>query len=285
MQRLDLKGFTEQQIKAFSKRRQKILTQAGESATRVDKDRAWNTTRKHKKDVTQSQLKADWQQQAAALEIIFELPTHPEYEPVEEVANYKSLQSALDQAIAHWSERNVSFKHEDLGKFILNERLASNVTQIDYLINQHKDLIDLPGMPGYYTTWKAVEREVAIIDLMRAGQDKLSAIAQSGTVENRLIQTTLNQGQRQAVQLAATTTDQFVAWQGVAGAGKTFAINQLKAIATEAGYTVKGFAPNSIATKVLGQDTGMKTRNVASLLCSKLPPEPELKQLWMNLSH
>nr|WP_244141967.1 MobF family relaxase [aff. Roholtiella sp. LEGE 12411] len=277
----DIKGFSEQEIKAFSKRRQKILAQVGESASRAERDRAWNTTRKHKKDVTQSELKADWRQQAAALEIIFELPAYPEYEPVEEIANNKSLESALDQAIAHWSERNVSFKHEDLGKFILQERLASNVTEIDSLIKQHKDLIDLPGMPGHYTTWRAVETEVAIIDLMQSGQDKLNAIANPQVIENRLEQITLNDGQRQAVQLAATTSDQFVAWQGVAGAGKTFAVNQLKAIATDAGYTVKGFAPNSIATKVLGQDTGIKTRNVASLLCSKLPPEPELNQLWI----
>jgi conjugative relaxase-like TrwC/TraI family protein len=277
----DIKGFSEQQIKSFSKRRQKILAKVGESASRAEKNRAWNTTRKHKKDVTQSELKSDWQQQAAALEIVFELPAHPEHEPVEQVVNHKSLQSALDQAIAHWSERNVSFKHEDLGKFILSERLASNVTEIDSLIKQHKDLIDLPGMPGQYTTWKAVEREVAIIDLIRAGQDKFGAIANPQVTENRLTQTTLNDGQRQAVQLAATTSDQFIAWQGVAGAGKTFAVNQLKAIALENGYTVKGFAPNSIATKVLGQDTGMKTRNVASLLCSKLPPEPERNQLWI----
>ncbi len=122
----DIKGFSEQQIKSFSKRRQQILAQVGESASRAEKDRAWNTTRKHKKDVTQDELKADWQKQAADLEIIFELPAHPEHEPFEVLADNKTLESALDNAITHWSERDVAFKHEDLGKFILKERLEAS---------------------------------------------------------------------------------------------------------------------------------------------------------------
>ncbi|QLE53863.1 hypothetical protein FD724_39255 (plasmid) [Nostoc sp. C057] len=42
--------------------------------------------------------------------------------------------------------------------------------------------------------------------------------------------TLLNEGQREVVvELAATTSDQFIAWQGVAGAGgKLFALKELK---------------------------------------------------------
>ncbi len=48
---------------------------------------------------------------------------------------------------------------------------------------------------------------------------------------------------------------QFIAWQGVAGAGKTYALNEVKALAEAPGYVVKGFAPSAKAARVLSEDT------------------------------
>ena len=94
---------------------------------------------------------------------------------------------------------------------------------------------------------------------MQDGQGQAKAIALKEVVENRLASTTLNEGQREAVHLAVTTTDQFIAWQGVAGAGKTFALKEVQAIASKQGYTVKGFAPSAEAAKVLGKDLEAET--------------------------
>ncbi|MCC5633544.1 AAA family ATPase [Nostoc sphaeroides CHAB 2801] len=92
--------------------------------------------------------------------------------------------------------------------------------------------------------------------------------------------TLLNSGQRQAVELAATTSDQFIAWQGVAGAGKTFALKELKAIAFSAGYIIKGFAPSSSAAKVLSEELEIQSLTVARLLVTE-PQEIEPNQIWI----
>ena len=53
--------------------------------------------------------------------------------------------------------------------------------------------------------------------------------------------------------LAATTRDRFIAWQGVAGAGKSYALKQFRQIAESQGYRVRGFAPSAEAAKSLGR--------------------------------
>nr|WP_277884334.1 AAA family ATPase [Nostoc parmelioides] len=116
---------------------------------------------------------------------------------------------------------------------------------------------------------------------MQSGQGRVSPLAHPEVVENHLETTALNPDQRRAVLDAATTTDQFTAWQGVAGAGKTFALKELKEIATTSGHTIKGFAPSSMAAKVLGQELDIQAETVARLLVSEPQAEIEPNQIWV----
>jgi hypothetical protein len=96
-----------------------------------------------------------------------------------------------------------------------------------------------------------------------------NAIATRAVVEQHLADSQLNFGQRQAVMMTLTSSNSFVAWQGVAGAGKTFALKQVKKIAQAQGYTVKGFAPSAKASKVLGEEIGTQTQTVARVSARK----------------
>jgi AAA domain len=91
----------------------------------------------------------------------------------------------------------------------------------------------------------------------------------------------LTTGQRSAIALSTTTTDQFIAWQGVAGAGKTYALNQFKALAIEQNYLVKGFAPSFAAAAVLADELGIETTTTASLLFSKQSDLATPNQIWI----
>ncbi|PSB30093.1 AAA family ATPase [Chlorogloea sp. CCALA 695] len=124
---------------------------------------------------------------------------------------------------------------------------------------------------------------------MRQGKRLFSPIATISTVESYLEGKNLTSGQKEAIALTATTTDQFIAWQGVAGAGKTFALNELKQITqllqgvTEGQKItlLAGFAPSKEATKGLGEELGIEANTVASLLLSKQPKEHQPNQLWI----
>ncbi|NEZ68343.1 hypothetical protein D0962_37420 [Leptolyngbyaceae cyanobacterium CCMR0082] len=76
--------------------------------------------------------------------------------------------------------------------------------------------------------------------------------------------------------LSATTCDRIIAWQGVAGSGKTHSLNLYARIAQDQGHDVTGYAPSAQAANVLHQDTGIPTDTVAHLLHT---PDPDPSQL------
>ncbi|MEH1922790.1 MobF family relaxase, partial [Nostoc sp.] len=274
----DIKGFKEEDLEAFSQRRQQILALAGANSTWAEREKIWDNTRQRKEKLPESELKAYWVEEAAALGITFVKPGEA-WENVP--ANDLNLSHVLNLAIAHCSERNVAFTQEDLEKFVLEERLATDVTAIEPLIKSHQELIGLPGLTHQFTTMTAVRRELATIELMQQTQGNVNPISHPEVVESLLENTLLNKGQREAVELAATTSDQFIAWQGVAGAGKTFALKELKAIARDAGYTIIGFAPSSSAAKVLSEELKIQSETVARLLVSEPPSKIEPNQIWI----
>jgi conjugative relaxase-like TrwC/TraI family protein len=273
----DIKGFKSEDLETFSKRRQQIIALAGANSTWAEREKIWDNTRQRKQKLPESELVAFWKEEAAALGIRF-VKAGENWQDIP--ANEKSLAEVLDLAIAHCSERNVAFRQEDLEKFILEERLATDVAATAALIREHQELIALPGLTDQFTTMTAVRRELATIELMQQGVGKVVPITNREVVESQLQKTFLNLGQRQAVELAATTSDQFIAWQGVAGAGKTFALKELKAIATDRGYTIKGFAPSSSAAKVLSEELEIQSLTVARLLVTE-PQELEPNQIWI----
>nr|MBD2169634.1 relaxase domain-containing protein [Calothrix membranacea FACHB-236] len=273
----EIKGFRDEDLKEFSKRRQQILTEVGENATWAEREAAWTATRNKKQKINPQELKASWREEAAALGIKFVQP-----ELAQPLLQQRLVsEENLEDAIAHCSERNVAFTQEDLEKFILNQGLATDVSLIEPLIKVNSQLLSLSPEKRDFTTLAAVNRELATIKLMQKGQGKVSPLAQKEVVSSHLEKTALNPDQRRAVLDAATTTDQFTAWQGVAGAGKTFALKELKAIAVTSGYTIKGFAPSSMAAKVLSQELEVQAETVARLLVSEPPQEIEPNQIWV----
>jgi ATP-dependent exoDNAse (exonuclease V) alpha subunit len=77
----------------------------------------------------------------------------------------------------------------------------------------------------------------------------------------------LNKGQREAIDLMLTSEDRIFAWQGVAGAGKSFSLGAASKIAMDNGIIVKGFAPSAEAAKNLAAEAKLnEAHTVASLL-------------------
>ncbi|SRR5579883_2280464 len=273
----EIKGYNEHDLVEFSKRRQQILAVATSNSNWLEREKAWDVTRKNKQVVQSEDLKFKWRQEALARGINFVQPGQLKPEHQQQPVSI----SNLSDAIAHCCERNVAFYTEDLERFILEQNLATDITELEPLIQQQQSLICIDQQNRYFTTHAAVQRELATIRLMQNGQGKVNAICQIEDVDRLLEATSLNPGQRQAVQLAVTTTDQFIAWQGVAGAGKTFALKELKAIANSNGYTVKGFAPSAIAAKVLGDELNIQTETVGRLLVAEVKSEIQPNQVWI----
>jgi conjugative relaxase-like TrwC/TraI family protein len=264
----EIVGYTSQQLAHFSKRREQILELVGNYATPAQKAWANLKTRAPKgSEIPRDELLGWWkaQDEALSLNIRHPIPMPDAIKTSADGSTQKATASVKD-AIAHCSERTVAFKREALEKFILSEIADFSYAELDKAITSNSEL--LKTTDGRYTTHRALQRELGTIKLMQQGKAKVAAITHPERVEAILAAARLTPGQAAAVTLAATTTDQFVAWQGVAGAGKTYALNQFKAIASS-GYALKGFAPSAEAAKVLGDETGIETTTVASLLVPK----------------
>jgi ATP-dependent exoDNAse (exonuclease V) alpha subunit len=274
----DIKGYTESDLNDFSKRRMQILARAGVNASWAEREKAWKKTRRNKENVSPEELKTLWREEAAALGLEIVKPGVPTSQ--KDCAGVD--EKIFADAIKYCSERRVAFKAEDIQAFILSESRPVDITSIEPLISNSDELIRIEQKNGCrYTTITAIERELATINLMKAGQRKENAIASQEVVEQHLADSNLNFGQRQAVMMTLTSSNSFVAWQGVAGAGKTFALKQVKEIAQAQGYTVKGFAPSAKASKVLGEEIVTQTQTVARLLAHKSPELIEPNQLWV----
>ena len=261
----ELKGFTPEQLQWFSQRRQQILERTGESADWRERNRAWRSTRRVKEDFDGDALQASWQQEARALGMEFPQPQgQPQAIDPSEID--EQLQRSLTLAIAHCSERQVAFRPEDLMAFIFSEMQPFGVARLETAIAGRDDTIELQDDKRRLTTEAALAREVATIWLMRQGMGQVEPLASAEAVERHLDGKGLTEGQQEAVRLAATTTDRFIAWQGVAGAGKTFALNeltQLPGLVQELGpgIQVRGFAPSAEAAKVLADEVGIESRD------------------------
>ena len=133
-----------------------------------------------------------------------------------------------------------------------------------------------------YTTQTAIQRELDTIRLMQTSKGQVAAIATPEEIDRHLAQEiTLTQGQRGAIELSAGSCDRIVAWQGVAGSGKTYSLKLLKDLAEAKGYTVQGFAPSAEAAHTLAKAAHIPSDTVASLLARQAKPSPTDKTIWI----
>lgn len=276
----EIKGYTREQIEAFSKRHEQIVKYLESREIDVNTESkvwAWRRTRSKKNhSIDRDSMLPYWHEEADLYSI-----THPVPNANLELAPSgfieAELAASVNAGIEHCSERLAAFKREDIEKFVTAKIRPFGIKELHGAISSHPDL--LPTWDNRFTTSSAIKRELATIRLMQPGKNSFDSIASPKKVESYLENKKLTIGQREAVTMAATTKDRFVAWQGVAGAGKTYALKQLQQLAQ--GYTIKGFAPSAEAAKVLGSELGIETHTVAWQLLTKQPEKIQPLSIWI----
>jgi conjugative relaxase-like TrwC/TraI family protein len=284
----ELKGYGSDLLSTFSTRAKQIETHlqkwtafleetGGTKLHASQKKQATLATRRSKETLPRDVLLSAWRNQIKTQQL--DLPHLPQ-QPSESTSE-PSAQIA-QRAIAHCAERDDVFRIEQAERFALENHLGqSNFDQIEQALHQQTFVAD--SEQRQMTTEAAIQRELHTIHLMQSAKQRISAIATPEEFELAIAAQPFTDGQRQAIALAATTTDQFIAWQGVAGAGKTYSLKQFKAIAESAGYTVKGFCPSAEGANVLAQETGMQTDTVAMHLHrqSNLGSLADRREIWV----
>ena len=100
----DIKGFSQKDLKVFSKRRQQILALTGNSSSWAERNQAWDLTRQLKQKMTETELKSLWHREVTQLGISFIKPNSGvALTPVE---SDRTLEDALAEEIAYRNETN-----------------------------------------------------------------------------------------------------------------------------------------------------------------------------------
>jgi conjugative relaxase-like TrwC/TraI family protein len=271
----ELQGYRSEDLQTFSKRREQILAAVGEQATAQERELATLKTRAPKgKEIPREELQAYWQAQVDVLHL-----EHPNPQLMDwQSAPKKAVRAGLN----HCSEREAMFRREQVERFALENHLGQQFFEdLQQTLDTDPEVIHTYDQR--LTTQTAVLRELETIRTVLDGRGQVGAIATEDWVAAALENQGLTQGQYEGILLAATARDRVIAWQGVAGAGKSYALNQFRRIAETQGYTVRGFAPSAEAAKSLGESAQIQqTETVAALLCAQPQERPsQFPEIWV----
>jgi conjugative relaxase-like TrwC/TraI family protein len=103
-----------------------------------------------------------------------------------------------------------------------------------------------------FTTPETIAMERSAIHNLRLGQSAVEPImSAAAAAEHASSRPELNEGQRAAIEEILTSRDRVHGLQGLAGTGKTTALDAIREGAERSGYAVEGFAPTSKAANQL----------------------------------
>jgi conjugative relaxase-like TrwC/TraI family protein len=264
----ELAGYTNEQIKVFSKRSEdakvKELIAAG-----VSRDDALMMTRKAKKlEESLEQAQERWGIEAQAHEIQALVPNTRPVSP----RYYVTPERVLDGAIRHHSYRSVHFTRDDIREYAFRLNRTFSVEDLDRAIAKHPELIDygkiqrIDELKGHFTTVHAVEREIRTLKAWMEGQGQAVPILDRESSSKALDVITLKTGQREAVMGVLASNNQHLIIHGLSGVGKTTALRPLKALVEQQGIEVLGFAPSIPAAQKLSDELGIQTNTVQKLV-------------------
>ncbi len=139
---------------------------------------------------------------------------------------------------------------------------GSALQLVDDAIAQGRLLMESPR----YATRKAHEAESRILTAEQTGRGSWKPTINAADAEAAL-DALLTPGQREAVMLITTGTDKVAGIQGLAGTGKSFALQNAQAILREQGHAMTALAPYSNMVRNLRQD-GIPANTIASILAA-----------------
>jgi conjugative relaxase-like TrwC/TraI family protein len=291
--RFEIKGYADEQLEAFSRRRAQIeavLAERGLESAEAAKIAALDT-RQPKRDVEKVQLRDAWRSRAVEVGLLARRPTQAA-EDLNLGSEGRKAERAVAAAIEHLSERrSVFFEREVIAKaagFALGGACLEDIdNEIRGALARGELLSARPSRESFgrrYTTRDALAREQSILATMALGQEQLRPILETHRLARRFDGEGLTRGQRDAVELVLATGDRFVGIQGYAGTGKTTVLSRIKALAEEEGLVVRGFAVTKAAANVLSEN-GIESTTLADHLGRERPLPPTVagapRELWI----
>jgi conjugative relaxase-like TrwC/TraI family protein len=271
----DVRGYSPEQLKEFSTRKQEIERAVGNRANAVTKAQACTKTRRgklHQAAEEREALKQRWQQRAKSAGI-----NHPEVSyQYQQITDSKDKSKLLIEVTEIVTEYQVAApKHIFLKEALRQSQGNYSLENLETEINQSKSLIKTQD--GRLTTQVAIAREKRILDLAISGKDQYPPLAKTEIANHQAQKLGLNKAQAIALNHFVNNRDGVMLCQGDAGVGKTYTVKALKATVPP-NIPIRGLAPSAAAASELSQgaDINCQTLDAYLHLPIKSLPKNEL---------
>lgn len=266
--RFELAHIQPAQIKAFSGRSRQIeekllaMGKTREDMTAKQLEVIALQTRKAKVELDRYELKSEWISRAEAVGI--DLKEKFKVETIDENLEI-SAANAVNYAAVHLCERDSVVEKIDLLRVAIEHGTGkTDMKAIEPAIDKAVQNGELIRRGDFYTTPQAQQREREILAFELLGRDKLTSAIKTESINNALLDKTLNEDQRDLVTQVLTTKNRIMGVQGSAGTGKTTALKAVNEIAVVHEFKLVGLAPSASAAREL-ESTGISSQTLASL--------------------
>ncbi|MGK7953525.1 MAG: MobF family relaxase, partial [Xenococcaceae cyanobacterium] len=259
-------GYTPEQLKAFSSRKQEIDKAVGKDASAEVKAKACTKTRKgkvYKAAEEREALKEKWQQRVEIAGI-----QHPDHNG-KQITHPVNKTEILTEAINVTSERQVAFPRHILLKELLRQSQGKHsLKELEGELDNHPSLIKTND--ERLTTVAAIDREKQILHLASSNKNTFTPLADIQTAQKQAQEMGLNQAQSQALIHFVTNKDGIMLCQGDAGVGKTYTVKALQQTIPNK-LTMRGLAPSAAAAEELQRGTNIPCQTIDAYL--QTPPK------------
>lgn len=268
----EIEGVSRPAIEAFSSRRLEILEQLEawglnpEAATLNATQLATTLTREAKENKDLNMLMKSW---LASLE---EQEIHIAKEGAEFLPRHQLIQQKLKEVLKEFSKATFAFTKKEFLLTALREGLDEGVTLLEVENffeaerNQEIFFLESRNEIPYFCTKAGYQLEKAVFEEIVGSQADNSLTPQKVEAFLAATDQTLNSEQRKAVVHLCTAQDRFVAVQGLAGTGKTYMLNQTRAVLENWGYQVRGICFTGKAAVGLEGETTIASQTIHTFL-------------------
>ncbi len=263
----EVAGYNPDHLSHFSKRTKQIdenISLKGLENNGWNRSRSVLENRRSKKVLAQEDQFLSWKHEAEEINLIH--PTKKEFVEKEEI-NWTVSKENLTETKGLYQEEDLLL---DTILFNFDKGTAEEILK-DGIKNAEIKFINQKGKVANITSHKTIKAEQRVVDIIKSTKNSFDPINEKIDVDEVSAHRNYTVGQRDSFALSMTNRDMVVAWEGVAGSGKSYALKDVCDQAESEGYAVLLAGADGSATKELSNSVNRKAKTLDSLLKRELP--------------
>ncbi len=292
----EIRGYTREQIEAFSKRSEEIAQELKErgvtraEASAEERQIATLASRQEKNHAESREAHATrWQEEAKAQGI---RPAERGEPREQREVGMAAAREAVFKAMAHITDKEAAFKETDLYKEAARlSQGKAGLEDLDKAVQEARKAGELRDRgDGKLTTREMQDLEKGLGDGLERGRGAHAQIMDRKEFEKAVRdfeaqkskeagkEFRLSAEQKESARMILVGSDRFQGVQGLAGTGKTTMLEFVRKAAESKGWEVRGFSTGAAQAQKLEAESGIRSQTTKSFLMERKGDDPRARR-------